>query len=509
MTSGLKPPVTVSVLIPVYNGAPYLAEAIDSVLAQTLQDFELIIADDGSSDGSQGIAQRYASADPRIVFCQNPRNLGSVKNINGLLLAAKGKYIKFLIQDDVLAPHCLKRFAEILDTLPDVSLVTSYQRFIGELGDVRKLPTLPAIGRLPGRLVQRHVLAFGNWIGGETAVMFRRETVCLGLFNPDWVWQVDQDLWLRFLAEGDLYVVPEILTFPRIHGQQGTVTLNTGFTFLEEELLQLKVAFAFPRVYGTYSKAEQKALYERHLVRLIDKGLAGADEESRKSMIRIGTEVAPWQFRTLLAAAWVRRRWSQVLEWRVLQAIQELSGLLAATARDLPWKRRYGFRPELQDFDLGFGRIGTFGIIRVPVDLLRSPILTEGGWNVTRLENTPHYGWIKDLAEERDDTDSRRAYRAYLEKFHPDEDIEYTLTKIVKLVSSIRAETADSERVLTIATHPPARYRNEFCAVIYDGNHRACIAKALGHSGIHCRLVNIRMTSTYFPPKFFDYQIAA
>jgi hypothetical protein len=507
MSPGLKPPVRVSVLIPVYNGAPYLAEAIDSVLAQTLQDFELIVADDGSSDGSQAIAERYASADPRIVFYQNPRNLGSVKNINGLLLASRGKYIKFLIQDDVLAPHCLERFAGILDSLPEVALVTSYQRFIGDLGDVRKLPTLPAIGRLPGRLVQRHVLAFGNWIGGETAVMFRRESLCVGVFNPDWVWQVDQDLWLRMLSEGDLYVVPEILTFPRIHGQQGTVTLNTGFTFIEEELLQLKVAFAFPRVYGTYSRAEQKALYQRHLVRLIEKGLQRADEESRKSMIRIGTEVAPWQFRTLLAAAWVGRLWNKILEWRVLREIQDLSELFARAARDLPWKRRYGFRPEFQDFDLGFGRIDTFGIIRVPVDLLRSPILTESGWKVTRLESTPHYRWIRDLADERDDTDSRREYRTYLERFHPDEDIEYTLAKIVKLVGAIREETADG-RVLTIATHPPARYRSEFCAVIYDGNHRACIAKALGHSHIDCRLVNIRMTSTYFPPQFFDYQIA-
>jgi glycosyltransferase involved in cell wall biosynthesis len=497
MRADAGPPVKISVLIPAYNGLPYIGEAIESVLGQTERDFELIVADDGSTDGTQALIQSYVKRDSRVRLCQNDRNLGCVRNINSLILASRGEYIKVLIQDDVLALTCLERFAEILDSRRDVALVTSYQRFIGERSVVRKIPTLPAIGQLAGKRVQADLLAHGNWIGGETAVMFRRGSLSVGLFNPNWIWQVDQDLWLRILAHGDLYVVPEILTYPRIHARQTTVTHNTGFTFIREELMQRRIAFMAPEIYGRYSSKQQAALLEPHLDRLIEKGCSG-DGATHSEMLQLGRQYGGVRFWRRLAKRQTKALWwPAVRAWR-----QRVEGLRRRMeARD--WKRRFGFRREISTVDLGFGTIEAWGRMRLPLELLRCPLLSHGGWRVLPLEHTPHYAWISDLVERRDDTGSRQAYRRYIELFHPEEQPTEALAKVEELVRTL-ASMQSHQQPVTIAVHPPAVYRGQYCAVIYDGNHRACIAKATRQRHIDCRVVGVRMHDDYFPANVFD-----
>ena len=96
------PAPAVSVLIPSYNCARYLPETIDSVLTQSLRDFELVILDDRSSDSSNEVLEDYARRDERIRYRLNERNLGLVGNWNACLVAARGKYVKFLHSDDKL-----------------------------------------------------------------------------------------------------------------------------------------------------------------------------------------------------------------------------------------------------------------------------------------------------------------------------------------------------------------------------------------------------------------------
>src|SRR3974377_931912 len=93
----------VSVLVPTYNYARYLPEAIESVLEQDFQDFEVLISDDCSTDGSAEVIARYAAKDSRIRFKIHPANLGMVENWNWCLSEARGDYIKFLFGDDRLA----------------------------------------------------------------------------------------------------------------------------------------------------------------------------------------------------------------------------------------------------------------------------------------------------------------------------------------------------------------------------------------------------------------------
>lgn len=98
----------VSIGLPVYNGANFLAEAIESILDQTFTDFELIIADNGSTDATPEICRLYASQDPRIRYVRHPKNMGAAKNYNYLVYAASGKYFKWAAHDDLVGKEFLE-----------------------------------------------------------------------------------------------------------------------------------------------------------------------------------------------------------------------------------------------------------------------------------------------------------------------------------------------------------------------------------------------------------------
>lgn len=214
----------VSVLIPAYNYAQYLPEAIDSVLAQTYVDFELIVVDNCSTDNTEEIVNKYAKNDARVKFVQNQENIGMYRNYNQALLYASGEYIKFLNADDKLAPTLLEKFVSILENNHDISIVTSYRQFFGSKNDILQ-PRYK--GRIEAKTAILASLKHGNWIGEPTTVMFRRSNLNLGLFDISLLMFADQDMWLRHLRVGDLYVIDEVLSFFRIHDTQGTCELNS------------------------------------------------------------------------------------------------------------------------------------------------------------------------------------------------------------------------------------------------------------------------------------------
>src|SRR4030065_1446213 len=102
----------VSICIPTYNGEKYLRETLDSVLAQTFKNFELLIIDDNSKDNTMDILREYASRENRIRIVQNETNLGLVNNWNRCVELAHGDWIKFVFQDDIIAPDCIERLLE-------------------------------------------------------------------------------------------------------------------------------------------------------------------------------------------------------------------------------------------------------------------------------------------------------------------------------------------------------------------------------------------------------------
>lgn len=112
----------VSIGLPVYNGENFIREAIDSILAQTFTDFELIISDNASNDCTEIICREYAQKDPRIHYIRNQDNIGAAPNYNQTFKLSKGKYFKWTSHDDLYAPEFLERCVQVLEDDENISL---------------------------------------------------------------------------------------------------------------------------------------------------------------------------------------------------------------------------------------------------------------------------------------------------------------------------------------------------------------------------------------------------
>jgi glycosyltransferase involved in cell wall biosynthesis len=125
---------TVTIGIPVFNGERFIADAIESVFAQTFSDWELVISDNASTDGTAGICKEYAERDPRIRFVQAPKNRGAAWNFNNVLRLGRGEYFKWLAADDYLAPEFLATALEALERTPGAALAYSPGVFVNSVG---------------------------------------------------------------------------------------------------------------------------------------------------------------------------------------------------------------------------------------------------------------------------------------------------------------------------------------------------------------------------------------
>jgi glycosyltransferase involved in cell wall biosynthesis len=227
----------ISVCIPTRNGGRWLREAIDSALAQTHADFELLIVDDASSDDTVAIARSYA--DPRIRFESNRVALGLPGNWNRCVELARGAYVKFLFQDDTLEPTCLAEMVAILAAEPRVGLVFSRRRIVLEnprdwaarwwkarCGDRIHNAIRPLSAVNDGRVLLRRCLLHGlssNRIGEPTAVMVRKSCLDeIGLFDPRLRQIVDWEMWLRLMAHADVGFVDAPLVTFRVHAASAT-----------------------------------------------------------------------------------------------------------------------------------------------------------------------------------------------------------------------------------------------------------------------------------------------
>lgn len=127
-----------SIGLPVYNGERYLAESLDALLGQTYKDFELIISDNASTDGTAGICREYARQDPRIRYVRQTKNIGAAPNHNFVLSEAKGELFKWAAADDLYARDLLERCIAALDEHPDFVLADSWTAAISDSGTSSK-----------------------------------------------------------------------------------------------------------------------------------------------------------------------------------------------------------------------------------------------------------------------------------------------------------------------------------------------------------------------------------
>jgi glycosyltransferase involved in cell wall biosynthesis len=232
----------VSVLIPVYNGEPFLAECIESVLAQDFADYELLISDDGSTDGSSRVIQRYAERDGRIRWWRNPHNLGIGGNFNACLKAARGEYVKYVLQDDkLLDPSVVRRMVATLEGDSTVSLVVLASQRID--ADSKLIHTRDRFGR-SGVWEGKEVIAKclgenANLIGEPSLALFRRAQAARG-FDEGLRQLLDLELWFHLLEQGRFAYIAEPLCAFREHAAQQSevnwrigVSAEEGVTLIE------------------------------------------------------------------------------------------------------------------------------------------------------------------------------------------------------------------------------------------------------------------------------------
>lgn len=206
----------VTVLMTVYNGLPYLPEAVESVLHQTVEDVELLIIDDASTDGSVECVRRCS--DPRIRLVCNERNLGQARSLNRGLELARAPYVARLDQDDVCLPDRLQRQVTFLEQRPEVAVVGTWVYCVSPAG--RKM-----------RIVGMRIDDRGAFLGalltyatpfGHPTVMFRRDLVTgLGGYDPSFAPCEDYALWSRLARQRHgAVVIPRPLLMLRLHDRQ-------------------------------------------------------------------------------------------------------------------------------------------------------------------------------------------------------------------------------------------------------------------------------------------------
>ncbi|MDF7807329.1 glycosyltransferase [Pontiellaceae bacterium B12219] len=216
----------VSITIPLYNCESHIRETIDSVLAQTFSDFELIIIDDQSTDHSYHIAKSYD--DPRIRVIKNIKRQGFFGNWNACLEFMTGTYCKLLPHDDTLETTCLEKQVQILDEFPEVVLVHNARKIIDPNGRVLTLRRLKeSSGIKDSNSSLREIVRSGtNPIGEPASVMFRRKTKeQIGPFSNEDMYSIDIDYWSRLLAKGKKYYIDEILSSFRVWPDSASVKL--------------------------------------------------------------------------------------------------------------------------------------------------------------------------------------------------------------------------------------------------------------------------------------------
>lgn len=230
----------VSICIPTYNGEKYISECLHSVLSQSFTDYEIVVSDDHSTDGTIDIVEsilEQSNANYKIIFNENGKGLAS--NWNNAIINASGKYIKFVFQDDVIFESCLEDMIKVAESNPKVGLVYCKRNFLIEEGynddqwinkyqelhtawDELKVKTGVISGKkyLNDSAILSEPL---NKIGEPTAVLVLAQCFNeIGFFDPSLSQLLDAEMWYRIMTRYDIGFVDKELCSFRLHEEQTT-----------------------------------------------------------------------------------------------------------------------------------------------------------------------------------------------------------------------------------------------------------------------------------------------
>ncbi|AVH64259.1 glycosyltransferase [Nostoc sp. 'Peltigera membranacea cyanobiont' N6] len=267
----------VSICIPTYNGEIFIAEAINSVLCQTYPNIEIILSDDNSTDRTVEIAESFNQKLSFDFSILEHSQYGLAQNWNFCISQAKGKYIKFLFQDDLLEPTAIEEMVNLAEQDEEIGLVFSPRTLFTNTGhtvydsnflmhheakDVHKAwSTLKPIQSGQQLLLDPNILDSPiNKIGEPSTVLIRKDVFeKVGLFNPEFCQLVDLEMWLRIMSQYKVGFADQVLSHFRIHPEQQT-RRNTAL----KDAIFLDYQKLFQTIYSDtrYPEAtRQQALY--------------------------------------------------------------------------------------------------------------------------------------------------------------------------------------------------------------------------------------------------------
>ncbi|MBO5833349.1 MAG: glycosyltransferase family 2 protein [Alphaproteobacteria bacterium] len=207
----------VSVLMSAYNTGKYIAEAIESILAQTFSDFEFIIINDGSRDDTAEVVRKYAAQDSRIIFIDNPVNRGLVPCLNQGLELCRGEYIARMDSDDIAMPNRFEIEVNYLDNNPDVGVVGGWHEAFGN--NIK-----PLVRKYPLRVHLLDMLTLGAPMSQPTAML--RTSVMRAnniKYNPNFPYAEDYEFWANIVRYTKVHNLPIVMIKYRIHGNNVSI----------------------------------------------------------------------------------------------------------------------------------------------------------------------------------------------------------------------------------------------------------------------------------------------
>lgn len=208
---------TVSIVVPAHNGMPWIKDAIDSVIAQSFTDWEIVVRDDGSTDGTREWLATLSDPRIRVVLAEGA---GAAANWTEVSALAKGRLVKILCQDDLLVGDCLESQVAAFDANPTAALVASRHKVVDADGNtvLARHGLNNLLGFVEGRTALTRSVATGaNQFGEPVSVMFRRDALQNSLpFDPDFPYLTDLDMYRKALGHGDFVGIPDVHAVFRI-----------------------------------------------------------------------------------------------------------------------------------------------------------------------------------------------------------------------------------------------------------------------------------------------------
>ncbi len=249
----------ISIVIPSYNHEKYISETLQSVFAQTYQDYEIIIADDASTDKTVDVIKNFNH--PKVKLFSFNRNQGACFTTNYCIQQARGEFIAILNSDDAWFEDKLEKQVAFLDLHPEIGAVFAYPQYINENSEYLPdgTPITSRVFLQPNRTRfewLRHFFFFGNCLCHPTVLIRKKCYEHIGLYDPRLYQTPDFDMWIRLCMKYEIHILQEKLIKFRIRDNGENVSAPTAakISRTEVELIQLLENYLRPEIHDSLFK---------------------------------------------------------------------------------------------------------------------------------------------------------------------------------------------------------------------------------------------------------------